>query len=235
MMIDLPNPSAIPGLTVIGNGKLGSAVAMAWERQGGEIARKVHQGEDWTPEGLVFEATAPEAALPNLLRCVDHGIPVVTGTTGWLHDLPLLKSHMGTKKSSVFWSTNFSPGVFALNAIAQYAAGVMAKLDNYEARISETHHIHKLDAPSGTALTLEQHVRLGGWSESISMTSKREGDVIGFHSLAWDSDHDSVVLHHKAKSRQGFAEGAVWALRWTWARHQQGNFGLYTMTDLFEQ
>ena len=233
MITDLPVPSATPPLTVVGNGKLGSAVALAWEQQGGQIARKVHQGEDWTPVGLVFEATAPEAALPNLLRCVDKGVPVVTGTTGWLHDLPVLQSHLKTNQSSVFWSTNFSPGVYALNAIAKYASGVMAKLDNYEARILDIHHTMKRDAPSGTALTLEQHVRLGGWTAPIGMESKREGDVVGFHSLAWDSDHDSVVLHHEAKSRLGFAEGAVWALRWTWERHRREAFGLYTMTDLF--
>lgn len=232
---DLPAPSTLPPLTVVGAGKLGSAVAEAWQRQGGTVCSRVHSGQPWEPAELVFEATAPEAAFENVLRCVEAGVPVVTGTTGWLHRLGELEEPLSRLHGTVFWSTNFSPGVHALNVIAMRAAEVMSQLDGYTAHIREVHHVNKKDAPSGTALTLKQFTQNGGWNLPLDIDSVREGEVVGLHALAWDSAHDSVVLQHEAKSRLGFAEGAVWALRWTWKRHRRREFGLYTMTDLFQQ
>ena len=233
MNADLPLPQSIPPLLVVGAGKLGSAVAEAWVNQGGSVQEAVSAGETWVPEGLVFEATAPGVAFENVLRCVHANVPVVTGTTGWLDRLDELEAAIASAKCTAFWSTNFSPGVHALNQIAQHAAGIFEKIPGYEAHIHEVHHIHKIDAPSGTAITLQQHAKQGGWSAELPIESKREGEVIGLHALAWDSVHDAVVLQHEAKSRLGFAEGAVWALRWTWQRHLERDFGLYTMTDLF--
>jgi len=234
MSADLPMPEAIPPLLVVGAGKLGSAVANAWMDQGGSVREAVHAGEAWTPEGLVFEATAPDAAFDNVMRCVGAKVPVVTGTTGWLDRLKELETAIATAEGTAFWSTNFSPGVHALNQIAQHAAGIFDKIPGYRGHIREVHHVHKKDAPSGTAITLQKHAIQGGWSQDLSIESLREGEVIGLHALAWDSAHDAVVLQHEAKSRLGFAEGAVWALRWTWHRHLERDFGLYTMTDLFQ-
>ena len=233
MNADLPLPQSIPPLLVVGAGKLGSAVAETWVNQGGSVQEAVSAGESWVPEGLVFEATAPGVAFENVLRCVHANVPVVTGTTGWLDRLDELEAAIASANCTAFWSTNFSPGVHALNQIAQHAAGIFEKIPGYEAHIHEVHHIHKKDAPSGTAITLQQHAKQGGWSAELPIESKREGEVIGLHALAWDSVHDAVVLQHEAKSRLGFAEGAVWALRWTWQRHLERDFGLYTMTDLF--
>ena len=112
-------------------------------------------------------------------------------------------------------------------------AGV-SKIPGYNASISEVHHIHKKDAPSGTALTLAEHVKNGGWPGEVAIESERRGEVVGLHSLRWDSDHDVVALHHEAKSRVGFAEGAVWALKWTWKQHELKRFGLFTMNNLFD-
>ena len=233
MNAELPLPSSMPPLLVVGAGKLGSAVAKAWVDHGGTIHASVSAGETWTPDGLVFEATAPSAAYDNVQRCVQANVPVVTGTTGWLHQLGGIEATLQSSGGTVFWSTNFSPGVHALNQIAQHAAGIFDKIPGYEAHIQEVHHVHKKDAPSGTALTLQEHAIGGGWSREMPIKSHREGEVIGLHALAWDSVHDAVVLQHEAKSRLGFAEGAVWALRWTWQRHLEREFGLYTMTDLF--
>jgi len=233
MNLNLPHPSDLPPLLVVGAGKLGTAVAQSWERHGGTVAKRISAGQPWQPEGLVFEATAPHAAFDNLMRCVDTQVPVVTGTTGWLDRLVEMEGRMTESKSTAFYSTNFSPGVHALNLIAEHAAGVMSQLEGYTAHVREVHHVHKKDAPSGTALTLKRHVQQGGWTTPLGIESVRQGEVVGLHALAWDSAHDSVVLHHEAKSRLGFAEGAVWALRWTWARHRKEAFGLYTMTDLF--
>ena len=99
--------------------------------------------------------------------------------------------------------------------------------------VREVHHVHKLDAPSGTAITLKQAAMTGGLSKGTPIRSERQGEVVGLHALAWESAHDSFVLQHEAKSRAGFAEGAVLALRWTWRQHQLGQHGLYTMNDLF--
>ena len=233
MNAELPLPSSIPPLLVVGAGKLGSAVTKAWNNQGGTVRSSVNAGDAWTPQDLVFEATAPDAAFDNILRCVQANVPVVTGTTGWLHQLGDVEEALNSSNSTVFWSTNFSPGVHALNQIAQHAAGIFESIPGYEAHIREVHHVHKKDAPSGTALTLQSHAVAGGWSREMPIECRREGEVIGLHALAWDSVHDAVVLQHEAKSRLGFAEGAVWALRWTWQRHLERDFGLYTMTDLF--
>lgn len=228
-------PAELPPVTFVGRGKLGSAVARAWEGQGGHVARMVGQGEPWTPEGLVFEATTPDAAPVNVLRCVEAGVPVVTGSTGWLERLPALEAAVQTHGTAALYSTNFSPGVHALNLLAAHASKLMARLDpqgqHYRASIQEVHHVHKMDAPSGTALTLQRFARAEG--HTVPIESIREGDVVGLHTLVWDSAFDSVVLQHEAKNRDGFALGAVSALRFTWLQHNLGRPGLYTMTDLF--
>ena len=115
MNAELPLPSSIPPLLVVGAGKLGSAVTKAWNNQGGTVRSSVNAGDAWTPQDLVFEATAPDAAFDNILRCVQANVPVVTGTTGWLHQLGDVEEAMNSSNSTVFWSTNFSPGVHALN------------------------------------------------------------------------------------------------------------------------
>lgn len=234
MAVDLPSPRDIPPLTIVGAGKLGRAVGEAWEASGGEIQAIVSAGQAWKPQGLVFEATRPDSALDNILKCVDANTPVVTGTTGWLEHLPAVSDALTQTDGVVFWSTNFSPGVHVLNQLASYAANLFSQLGGYEARIEETHHLQKVDAPSGTALTLKQHVAHGGWPHDIQISSKREGKVVGLHTLTWESVHDSVVLQHEALSRLGFAQGAVMALRYTWAKRVQEAFGLYTMKDLFK-
>ncbi|MDG1675508.1 MAG: dihydrodipicolinate reductase C-terminal domain-containing protein, partial [Flavobacteriales bacterium] len=170
---NLPRPSDLPPLLVVGAGKLGTAVAEAWELQGGTVASLISAGQEWQPEGLVFEATAPEAALDNLLRCADARVPVVTGTTGWFDRLGELEGRLQAAKSTAFYSTNFSPGVHALNLIAEHAAGIMSQLEGYTAHVREVHHIHKKDAPSGTALTLKHHVQQGGWTPPLDIESVR--------------------------------------------------------------
>ena len=234
MTADLPLPSALPPVTFVGAGKLGTAVAEAWAQRGGSVASRVTAADAWEPQGLVFEATAPDAAVDNLTRCIEAQVPVVTGTTGWLERLDEVRDLALRAESTAFYSTNFSPGVHALNAIAKHAAGVFNQIPGYAPHIREVHHVHKKDAPSGTALTLAEHVTDGGWTRDLPIESVREGEVVGLHALAWDSAHDAVVLQHEAKTRAGFAEGAVWALCWTWKRHVERGFGLYTMTDLFQ-
>lgn len=234
MTVDSDSIQSIPPLTIVGAGKLGMAVAEAWQRHGGALGECVTKGQPWSPKGLVFEATSPEAAFDNVKRCIDAGVPVVTGSTGWLERAPEIEALAVAQGCAAFCSTNFSPGVHALNLIAEHASQVFQKMPGYNASISEVHHIHKKDAPSGTALTLAEHVKNGGWPDKVTIESERRGEVVGLHSLRWDSDHDVVALHHEAKSRVGFAEGAVWALKWTWKQHESKRFGLFTMNNLFD-
>lgn len=233
MNASLPKPLDLPPLTMVGKGKLGQAVAKAWKDAGGKIAQEIRSGQPWTPQGMVFEATAPDAALPHLLRCLEHRVPVVTGTTGWLSHLSQVQEAAEDHHGTLFWSTNFSPAVHATHLIAREATRIMSKLEGYDASIQDVHHVQKKDAPSGTALTLQENVRQAGWTKDLPIESQRMGEVVGLHKLSWESDHDCVALQHEAKSRLGFAQGAVLALRWTWARHQGNLPGVYTMTDLF--
>ena len=229
----LPLPSDLPPVQFVGRGKLGQAVADAWRRAGGTVGDVVGRDGAWVPRHLVFEATQPATVVGHLHSCLDEGVPVVTGTTGWLDRLEEMTARAKAQGVAGFWATNFSPGVHAFNQVAAHASKVMGQLRGYEASIREVHHVHKLDAPSGTALTLKRHAVEGGLPEDTPIESIREGDVVGLHALAWESAHDSFVLQHEAKSRAGFAEGAVLALRWTWRQHQLGQHGLYTMNDLF--
>ena len=179
MAIDLPSPSDLPPLMVVGAGKLGSAVAEhgpPWRHR----REAVNAGEPWSPEGLVFEATVPDAAFDHVRICVAHRVPVVTGTTGWLKRLDELKAAVDAAGSSAFWSTNFSPGVHALNLVAAHAASVFERIPGYRASIQEVHHVHKVDAPSGTALTLSEWVKRGGWSGDVAGDSVRGGRRGGF-------------------------------------------------------
>ena len=125
MNANLPVPSQLPPLVVVGAGKLGSAVAESWVNQGGTLDSRVTKGQSWDPRGIVFEATSPDSAYSNVMRCAEARVPVVTGTTGWLDRLDELEVTLTKTPSTVFWSTNFSPGVHALNLIAEHAAGVM--------------------------------------------------------------------------------------------------------------
>lgn len=234
MTVDSDSIQSLPPLTIVGAGKLGMAVAEAWQRRGGALGECVTKGQPWIPKGLVFEATAPEAAFDNVKRCIDAGVPVVTGSTGWLERAPEIEALAVAKRCAAFYSTNFSPGVHALNLIAAHASQVFQKIPGYNASITEVHHFHKKDAPSGTALTLAEHVKNSGWPGEVAIESERRGEVVGLHSLRWDSDHDVVALHHEAKSRVGFAEGAIWALKWTWKQHKLERFGLFTMNNLFD-
>ena len=229
MNAELPPPQDLPPLLVVGAGKLGSAVAEAWVKQSGTVRDTVGAGETWVPEGLVFEATAPDAAFANVMRCVEANVPVVTGTTGWLDRLGEFEAAVVSAKCTAFWSTNFSPGVRSQSNRAT-ASGIFGKIPGYRARFTKCITSIK-DAPSGT-VTLQQHAMQGRWSQALPIESKREGEVIGLHALAWDSVHDAVVLQHEAKS--------VWVLPKAPCghcagrqRHLEHEFGLYTMTDLF--
>ena len=220
-------------VAIIGYGKLGAAVGEIAENNGWTIVARIKRGDKWTASGLgadiVFESLTPKNAVDNALKCIASNLPVVIGTTGWHDRLDELKEAGGT----VFHATNFSIGVHLLNEMSAYMTRIMKKFPEYSTQIKDVHHIHKLDAPSGTALTLRDIVRANGGETTIN--SEREGEIVGIHELSWNSEVDVLALRHEATSRQGFALGAFQALLWLSEKHANGASGIYNMNDLISK
>jgi 4-hydroxy-tetrahydrodipicolinate reductase len=173
---------------------------------------------------VAIEFSRPDAAESNVRAALEQGVAVVSGTTGW--DVHGLQAELGCNHPGVIWSSNYSVGVNILFAVNKYLAQLLHKTGGYTPAITEIHHVHKLDAPSGTAVTLRE-----GIAESVDcpIESIREGEVPGIHEVRWESEADVLTLRHEAKSRQGFALGAVLAAEWL-----QGKTGWHTMQEVLE-
>lgn len=203
---------------------------------------------------VAIEFTAPHVAYDNYLRAFQHNVKVVSGSTGWLKEHGEDVRRMCTEDGkTLFWSSNFSLGVTIFRAVNRYLANIMNRFEDYRPTMEETHHIHKLDHPSGTAITLAEELvaevdRLSGWkfglltqpdgsvegsadvpADQLRIDSVRRDEVPGIHSITWNSDADQITITHDAHSRRGFALGAVLAAEYT-AQHT----GLLTMQDLFD-
>ncbi|MBU6342886.1 MAG: 4-hydroxy-tetrahydrodipicolinate reductase, partial [Bacteroidetes bacterium] len=189
---------------------------------------------------VVIEFTRPAAALQNVLFCLNAGVPVVSGTTGWTESLPEAKQFCLEKKGAFLWASNFSVGVNLFFALNRRLAQMMSQRPEYQVSVAEWHHMHKLDAPSGTALTLLQDLlsfsnTQTNWelnpaesvSDKIPVTAFREGEIPGTHQIRWESPIDSITLEHKAHSRAGFATGAVLAAKWL-----KDKKGVFDMADV---
>lgn len=219
-------------IAIIGYGKMGHAIEEQALRRGHSVACAIDKDDPW-PEGLdadvAVEFTTPTTAVENLRRCLDRRLPVVCGTTGWYDRYDEVADACRRVGGTMLTATNFSIGMNIMFALNEHLARLMARRP-YTASISETHHIHKLDAPSGTALTLrEQIVAAGQRSEaSIPIASYREGEVPGTHTVVYDSEIDTLTLTHEAHSRAGLAQGALVAAEWL----AQAQPGVYTMKDV---
>lgn len=222
-------------ILVLGKGKTGSLVAeIARERGHGVRALDIHENEHASAltapnlAGLdvVIDFTAPEAAVENMRAVLALGGRIVVGTTGWYGQLADLKALAHKRGGALLYGTNFSIGVQKLFRLT----AELARLEGYKFSISETHHTSKLDAPSGTALTLKeiiQHVRPG---VEVPVASHRIGDAKGEHIVTATSEHDVLELRHDAHSRRGFALGAVRAAEWV-----QDKQGAWEFREIFDQ
>ena len=220
-------------LLVLGRGKTGSLVAEVATARGHKV-RSMGSEENAGAAALSKEAlahidcvidfTTPSAVIPNIIACTQAGANMVVGTTGWYDKLPQVKELVQHSKSGFLYASNFSVGVNVFFAIADAAAAALKA--GYTARIVERHHAQKKDAPSGTAITIKQ--RLG--SNDVEITSIREGETVGQHVIMLDSPNDTMMLVHDAKSRRGFAEGAVLAAEWL-----QGEKGFFEFKDILKQ
>lgn len=211
---------------------MGRAVEAYALQQGHEVACRIDAGDRW-PDRLeadvAVEFTTPATAVDNMRRCLERHLPVVCGTTGWYDRYDEVCDLCRSMGGKMLTATNFSLGMNIVFAINEHLARLMNGRP-YSVAISETHHIHKLDAPSGTAITLQrQIVENGGREEgSIPIASYREGEVPGTHIVRYDSEIDTITLTHEAHSRQGLAQGAVVAAEWL----VKAAPGVYTMKDL---
>ena len=228
--------TACLNLLVLGRGKTGSLVAGV-AREHGHKVYNIHADENpqaaWlTREHLsdfdvVIDFTSPGAVLANIEACVRAGKSMVVGTTGWYNQLDRIRQTVEQARTGFLFGANFSYGVNLFFQIAQAAAPALAH--GYSGHITERHHIHKKDAPSGTAVAIQRLLEQTP-GVRVDITSEREGDVTGTHSLELASAGDRIVLTHEAKSRRTFAEGAVLAAEWI-----AGKKGFYDFKDIFAQ
>ncbi len=232
-------------IAIIGYGKMGREIEKVARERGHEIVATIdlHEEEKFaSPQfksaDVAIEFTAPTSAVRNYLLAFEAGVPVVSGTTGWLEQVDRVKKACEQADSAFFYASNFSLGVNLFFELNKALARMMNRFGEYDVRMEETHHIHKLDAPSGTAITLaegilEQLERKQRWSleddepDTLHVEAFREGEVPGIHSVIYESEVDTIRITHEAKSRKGFALGAVLAAEFT-----KGKRGFLTMNDL---
>ena len=213
-------------IALFGYGKMGHMIESIALERGHEIVCIIDQNNldefesnAFASADVAIEFTTPHTAEQNILRAWSAGVPVVCGTTGWnveslkqqlLHNSIQLLHHT---TPSLMWSSNYSIGVNILFALNQQLAKLMVSYPDYTPHMTEVHHIHKLDAPSGTAKTLQEAIGEDRLAVA-DIESIREGEVPGIHSIKWDSEVDTITISHSAKSRKGFALGAVIAAEW---------------------
>jgi 4-hydroxy-tetrahydrodipicolinate reductase len=223
-------------LVLLGQGKTGSLVAEVAAERGHKttlITEIENPDGIWlTVENLrnveaVIDFTTPDAVLPNIAKCIAARTPMVVGTTGWYGELERVKREVERAGSGFVFGANFSYGVNLFFQIARTAAPTLQH--GYSGHITERHHIHKKDAPSGTAVAL-QKVVAQACGKQVDIASEREGDVMGVHVLELTSGGDRITLSHEVQSRRTFAEGAVLAAEWI-----SGKTGFYDFKDIFSQ
>lgn len=219
-------------IALIGYGKMGHAVENYARRQGHEVVCTIDRDEPWPDHieaDVAVEFSTPQTAVANLLRCFERRLPVVCGTTGWYDRYDEVCAECRRLGGSLLSATNFSLGMNIMFMVNEYLATLMSG-SAYRAAISETHHIHKLDAPSGTAITLQQQIVEHGRrrADEVPIASYRVGEVPGTHTVTYDSPIDTISLTHEAHSREGLAQGAVVAAEWL----AKAKAGVYTMKDV---
>lgn len=177
---------------------------------------------------VAIDFSIPSKVLDNIEKAWERNIAIVVGTTGWYDKLEEITQRANQEKKTLFWASNFSIGVFLFNKLNAYLADMMKEYSDYNPSIKEIHHIHKLDAPSGTAITLAQTLveNHNIEKENLNIESVREGEVCGTHIINYYSEVDDIEIKHTAHSRKGFASGAVMAAHWL-----KGKQGVFTMKD----
>jgi len=223
-------------LLVLGRGKTGALVAEVARQRGHQVqllgAAENQDGRALTQDLLkqvdaVIDFTTPHAVVPNIIRCLEAGTPMVVGTTGWHTHIEQVRTLVNERKGALLYGSNFSIGMnYFFRAVAAIAPVIKS---GYQANIVERHHAQKKDKPSGTAVTIQKILEKGS-GEKVEVASVREGDTVGTHMLMLDSANDTILFTHDSKSRLGYAEGSVRAAEWL-----QGNTGFFEFPDVIDQ
>lgn len=236
-------------IALIGYGKMGRTIEALGKQQGiaFPLVIDLNNRADLNSDNLkdidvAIEFSIPESAPGNILSCIDLGIPVVSGTTGWNERLKEVTAYCIKKNGTFFYASNFSIGVNILFAMNRKLAQIMDSFPGYSVTMEEAHHVHKLDAPSGTAITLADQIiieqeRINSWSlkpseesEVMHINAIRKGEVKGIHTIMYESDLDTVSLTHEAKTRDAFATGVLLAAEFI--KKRTGVFGMTDMLNL---
>ena len=240
-------------IALIGYGKMGHTIEEVAREHGHQVVcvidkdnQEAFDSEAFASADVAIGFTTPATAEANIRRAWQSAmrnaqcamrqgvLPVVCGTTGWDVEGFVKRNAQCVEDNALVWSSNYSIGVNILFALNRQLAEIMSKYPEYQPSITEVHHVHKLDAPSGTAKTLQCTIRnaqcaMTGESSDVPITSIREGEVPGIHTVTWDSDVDTISISHSAKSRKGFALGAVLAAEWI-----IGKRGFHTMEEVLD-
>ena len=232
-------------IALIGYGKMGKEIEAIALKRGHTIVLKIGKENsstlsenDLKKADVAIEFSTPDSVLTNIQKSFNAGLPIVVGATGWYKNFETIKNLCFEKNGSLFHATNFSLGVNLFFKVNTYLAELMNKYPDYEVSMEEIHHIHKLDKPSGTAITLANQIinkidRKTNWSidkkspDTLFIKDIREGEVPGTHIIKYQSDIDTIEIMHKAHNRKGFALGAVIA-----AEFLKDKKGIYTMNDI---
>jgi 4-hydroxy-tetrahydrodipicolinate reductase len=230
---------------LIGYGKMGKEIEVIALKRGHFISYKLDKEniervteDELKNTDVAIEFTNPHSVINNIKKCLNANIPIVVGTTGWYENFDNVKKLCEEHNGSLFHATNFSLGVNLFFKLNTYLAELMNKYSDYDVSMEEIHHIHKLDKPSGTAITLAEQIikkldRKKSWSienkndDTLFINDVREGEVPGTHIIKYQSDIDDIEIMHKAHNRKGFALGAVIA-----AEFLKDKNGIYMMSDL---
>lgn len=204
-------------LAIVGYGKMGRLIEQLAPEYQFTVAAKADQSPDFTPFtniDVAIDFSIPEAVIPNAKAISARGINLVIGTTGWLAQIEELKGIIAANKTGCIWGPNFSIGVAIFSRLVSEAARLMQSEAEYETYAWEAHHSAKKDAPSGTMLKLLEDMRRSGYQKHIDVSSTRAGKIPGIHEIGFDSAADTITLTHTARSREGFARGALKAAQW---------------------
>ncbi len=232
-------------IALIGYGKMGKEIEKIAKKRGHSISSIIDQNntkdftsDDFLNSDVAIEFSRPESAVSNYKSCFKNNIPVVSGTTGWLEQFDEISSLCKENNQAFFYASNFSLGVNIFFEINKKLAKLIDTIDGYDVSINEIHHIQKLDAPSGTAISIAEQIidhlnHKKSWAldsnikSKINITAQRIADTPGTHTVKYESEIDEITIEHKAKNRKGFALGAVLA-----AEYLKNRKGIFNMQDL---
>ncbi len=234
-------------IALLGYGKMGKTIEGLAKEKDHQIILRVNHPKEMNQDLLrqadvAIEFSNPEAAFDNICTCIKNGVPVVSGTTGWLDKMQEVQTLCSTSKGAFFYASNYSIGVNIFFAINQKLADLMKVYPNYNIQMEEIHHTQKLDAPSGTAITLANQIldtvdhkntwvnQAAAEQNELSIISKRIDKVPGTHTIQYESAIDRIAIEHVAHSRLGFASGALLAAEWILGK--QGCFGMQDLLKI---